>query len=118
MPRRRRASTTQPSPPQREPGDPELCLVSEIGLEIWRGWCLCFPQNPKKQEGLCLVLRLNAADEIAGVQEAVLPEDADGGLGAAATPAEGATARRRLRRLVQSGPEQRQLLLKAREYSR
>jgi len=50
MPRRRRASTTQPSPPQREPGDPELCLVSEIGLEIWRGWCLCFPQNPRSKK--------------------------------------------------------------------
>ena len=63
--------------------------------------------------------RLEATDKIAGAQKAVLLEDADGGLGAAATLAKGATAYRvATPRLVQSGPEQWQLLLKARESSR
>ena len=38
--------------------------------------------------------RLEAADKIAGAQKAVLLEDADGGLGATATLAKGATAYR------------------------
>jgi len=115
-----------PSPRQHDTAKPPAAGArgprALLSIRDWigdlEGMVFVFSPKSKKQEGLCLVLRLNAADEIAGVQEAVLPEDADGGLGAAATPAEGATARRRLRRLVQSGPEQRQLLLQARESSR